>query len=287
MAGDEVDNALAAYQTTVDRLNGLNARQAPVPSADPGSQAAAPSGFLAPRPPTAAIAALPDPELMKALEDKRRQIRVYEDMHERELETLKQQLLQSQLTLTPQHPTVIALQQKVDNLSQPSIELNQLKSEERSLMAQIAPPSASAGGGGVVAPGSAPRYLSPDSLLNSLVRNKAELEDPGVAAARSKLGAVMERYQGIMSRLDSARLELDMTRTAFRYRYSVATPAEVPRRPSKATAPLIGVAAVLMGLLLAFGCPALADWQAGRILETWQIRRHLKIEVLGEMDPPL
>jgi hypothetical protein len=31
----------------------------------------------------------------------------------------------------------------------------------------------------------------------------------------------------------------------------------------------------------------LSDWQAGRILETWQIRRHLKIEVLGEMEPPV
>ena len=157
-AGEEVDSALAAYQATVDRLNGAagfpGAPSAPggmAPTPTPSATAAA-SGDAAGRPPPLvmvprpAVAAGPDPELVKALEEKRRQIHLFEDMHAREIETLKQQLLQAQLTLTPQHPTVIALQQKVDTLSQPSSELAQLKNEERSLMAQLTP--ASSGGDG-------------------------------------------------------------------------------------------------------------------------------------------
>ena len=133
----------------------------------------------------------------------------------------------------------------------------------------------------------APRYGTQDTLLAAAVvrASKAELEDPGVAAARSQLAAVMGRYQGIMARLDSARLELDMTRTAFRYRYSVITPAEIAKRPTKMTAQLIGIASVMLAAFLAYLCSALLDWQTGRILETWQIRRYLKVEVLGEMEP--
>ena len=65
-------------------------------------------------------------------------------MKQDELEALKQQLLQAQLTLTPQHPTVISLQQQVDTMSQPGADLARLKSDERSLMSQIAPPGSAA-----------------------------------------------------------------------------------------------------------------------------------------------
>ena len=32
---------------------------------------------------------------------------------------------------------------------------------------------------------------------------------------------------------------------------------------------------------------AFADWSAGLILETWQVRRVLKLDVLSELDPPV
>jgi hypothetical protein len=48
----------------------------------------------------------------------------------------------------------------------------------------------------------------------------------------------------------------------------------------------LGIGSVLAAFVLAFLCAALADWQTGRILETWQVRRYLKLEVLGEIGPP-
>jgi uncharacterized protein involved in exopolysaccharide biosynthesis len=284
-AGEEVDTALAAYQATVDRLNAAAAGIAPAASASAAASDSAQTDVHTSPVAVARAPAAQDPDLLKALEEQRRQIRIYEEMHQREIETLKQQLLQAQLTLTPQHPTVIALQQKVDSMSQPSAELAQLKSQERSLMSQIVPPGSAATAAGTLA--AYPHYGTQDLLTAAVVHaTTKELEDPGVAAARSRLAAVMDRYQGIMARLDSARLELDMTRTAFRYRYSVITPAEIARHPAKETAPLLGVASVLAALVLAFLCAALADWQTGRILETWQVKRYLKIEVLGEIGPP-
>ena len=41
------------------------------------------------------------------------------------------------------------------------------------------------------------------------------------------------------------------------------------------------IGAALLALLMAAG----ADLGSGRILEEWQVRRQLKLEVLGEFDP--
>jgi hypothetical protein len=249
---------------------------------------------------TAAAPAPVDPELVSSLEDKRRSIRQIEEQRQRELDGLKQQLSQAQLTLTPQHPTVIALQQKVDALSKPPPELLGLKAEERTLMAQIAPqiaPQASsastsppaAPAGNAPPRGAAPRAGPPSAAapVNTALRSPvSEREDPALAPARGKLEAAIHRYQDVMARLDSARLELDITRTAFRHRYAVITPAEVPRGPKKPIAQLITAGSLLAAALLALLFAALADWRAGRVLEVWQIRRQLKLEVLGELEGP-
>jgi hypothetical protein len=117
--------------------------------------------------------------------------------------------------------------------------------------------------------------------------SKVPLEDPRQAAARGRLEASMKRYQEVIARLDGARLQLDITRTAFRYRYSVVTPAEVPRGPTKRTPLIVGVASVIAGILLALLIGAAADYRSGRFIETWQVRRRLKLDVLGELDLPL
>ncbi|MDP9001836.1 MAG: hypothetical protein M3O46_17185, partial [Myxococcota bacterium] len=116
---------------------------------------------------------------------------------------------------------------------------------------------------------------------------KSAYLDQRLAPAHSKLDAAIYRYQEIMARVDDAKLELDMKRTEFRYRFSVITPPEVPKGPKKPIAVLLGIGSVLAAFVLAFLAAAAADWRAGRFLETWQIRRYLKIDVLGELEPPM
>jgi hypothetical protein len=89
-----------------------------------------------------------------------------------------------------------------------------------------------------------------------------------------------------MASVDRAKVELDVTRAAYKYRYTVVTPAEVPRHPKKATANIVAVASVLGGALLALLIAAAADMAGGIVLEPWQVRRRLKIDVLGELDIP-
>ncbi|MGH7271094.1 MAG: hypothetical protein ACREJ3_11750, partial [Polyangiaceae bacterium] len=234
-----------------------------------------------------------DPNATRELEEKRLQIRAMEGDRQRELDAAREQLAQAQLTLTPMHPTVIALQQKVDALSQPSTALEQMKSEERAIMLQIVPaaPSASAHPAGVgfaarsvpladVGAGAdAPKPAAPQPAPSFA-------EDGPMQLARSKLEATIRSYEDVMSRIDAANIELDITRTAFKYRYTVVTPAEVPKKPKKRTALIIGAGSVIGAALLALLLAAGADVGTGLILESWQVRRRLKLDVLGELDPP-
>jgi hypothetical protein len=277
---EQVDSALANYQ----QLSAQRAETAPTASSLPLSSRSPPV-VAGTTPPAALPPAAPDPTLTKALEDKRRQIQGVEDEHRRELAALKQQLTQAQLTLTPMHPTVIALQQKTDALSEPPPELAQLRSEERALMAQIAPPPTS--GTAATAP-ARPFVVAPaaQSGAGPSAKQVSPREDPSLAPARERLDSAIRSYQEVMGRIDSQTLELDFQRTAVRYRYSVQTAAEVPRSPKKPIALLVGIGSVLGAILVALLSAATADWLTGRVLETWQVRRRLKLEVLGEFDQP-
>jgi hypothetical protein len=242
---------------------------------------------------------------MKALEEKRRQIKSLEDDRARQLEALRQQLAQAQLTLTPLHPTVQALQQKVDALNQPSPELTQLHADERALMSQIAPaavapaPAATANGGNAAAP-TAPRgagggggtttaTITPAAAAAAAANLPGQQpwdDDGPTRLARSKLESAIHQYQDVQGRIDAAKIELEISRTAFKYRYSVITPPEVPRKPKKPITTLVGIGSVVGAAIFALLLATLKDMAAGRVVEAWQVRRRLKIEVLGEFEPP-
>jgi uncharacterized protein involved in exopolysaccharide biosynthesis len=289
---EQVDAALADLQgarSVVSKNGGSDVPSVPVDSAGPTPVRNAPAA--APR--RVVAVAAPDADLARALEEKRKEIKTFEDDRQRQVDALKQQLVQAQLTLTAQHPTVVALQQKVDDFSQPSPELARLKGEERAIMTQLAPTvdsSAPSVGGGVgpavLRPSAGGPTAAQTALQAAQAAAQAEREDPALVAPRERLTAAIHRYQDVMANIESAKLQADISRTAYRYRYRVITPAEVAVGPKKPIATIVGIASLLGAALIALLAAALADWSAGIILETWQVRRALKLEVLTELDPP-
>jgi uncharacterized protein involved in exopolysaccharide biosynthesis len=280
-----VDAALDEYKKITDKPS-AGAAATPVPREPPAPRVARPAASS----PTGQTIPTIDPEVAAALEDKRQQIRSLETGRQRELETLRAQLAQAQLTLTPQHPTVIALQQKVDTLSAPDPQLVQLRAEERALMARIAPPLAPQGATGTAPPPLAPFPAAAGTRGIPALPAPHQLtpqEDPQTQLARSKLEGAIRRDQEAVARIEAANMELEVARTAFKYRYTVVTPAEVARAPRRPVAPLVGVASVIGAALLALLLAAGADQRSGRILEEWQVERRLKLEVLGEFDPTM
>ena len=83
--------------------------------------------------------------------------------------------------------------------------------------------------------------------------------------------------------MSGAQLELDAVRAAFKYRYNVIWPAEVPVDPVSPNRTKILGAGLLGALLMAFLAAAAPDLQSGRIVERWQVERSLDLPILGEI----
>jgi uncharacterized protein involved in exopolysaccharide biosynthesis len=86
-------------------------------------------------------------------------------------------------------------------------------------------------------------------------------------------------------RLDAARIELDTARAAFKYRYSVVSPAQTPRNPVSPNVMLIVLGGLLGGLFFAFFTGTVLDLWKGRIVEPWQVETQLKIPLLAQVKP--
>jgi hypothetical protein len=84
-------------------------------------------------------------------------------------------------------------------------------------------------------------------------------------------------------RVESARIELDTARAAFKYRFSVVDPPLTPRRPTAPNVPFILIAGLLGGICFAFlTCAGLDIWKRS-VCNTWQIERQLKVQVLAQV----
>ncbi len=94
----------------------------------------------------------------------------------------------------------------------------------------------------------------------------------------------MNQYESVLERTASAKIELTVSQAAFKYRYTVIRPAEIPKDPIKPNLKRILIAgfaaSLIVGLLAAVG----KDLLSNRILEAWQIERQLGLPVLGTLE---
>jgi hypothetical protein len=103
--------------------------------------------------------------------------------------------------------------------------------------------------------------------------------------ARTRLRFAMEKYDVLLERIQSARIELDTARAAFvplRHR----PPAHVSQAAGEAEGPMVLAAGLIAALALGTLAAALADLWSGKVVELWQIERGLGLPVLGEIQRP-
>jgi uncharacterized protein involved in exopolysaccharide biosynthesis len=219
----------------------------------------------------AAVRALPRPAVPKSvrpevlnlrvmLETKRRAIADLEAFRERHLLELQTRLTEQRGIYSENHPMVVDLQQTIRSLQRESPQVTSLRQEEADLRRQLA-----TFGDEAAAP--APAVNLPPDLFRS-ERN----EDSSTEYAATKLIYAAQQYAGMRDRVQAARLDLDTARAAFKYRYSVIVPPEVPRGPIKPKVPLVMAAAVMAGLALALFATTAADLRSGALLELWQLQ---------------
>ncbi len=219
------------------------------------------SARAAPPPPPAKMV---DPEqrnLRVMLNAKRRVITDLEEFRQRHLVELQTRLTEQRAIYSENHPIVVDLQRSIELLRHQSPQVVMLRQEEADLRRQLANYSEGAEG---VAPGAA-------NIPAELFRDLSGSEDSSVEYAGSQLRYAAAQYASLRERIDAARIDLDTARAAFKYRYSVVVPPEIPGSPIKPKATLVIMAALVAGLFLALFATTAADLLSGVVLERWQL----------------
>ena len=215
-------------------------------------------------------------EVKVMLEAKRRAVNELEEFRNRRLLDLQTQLAQQRAIYADAHPAIVTLLQSINALQEPSPQLLALRKEERDLQTEYERLSARRVEGSAAVAKARTRDPSP-------TRTGEKREDLNSEYARTRLRFAMEKYDVLMERIESAQIELDTARAAFKYRYSIVRPPTFPRGPVKPKVRLVLAAGLFAALALGTLAAALADLWSGKVLEVWQMERGLGLPVLGQV----
>ncbi len=167
------------------------------------------------------------------------------------------------------------LEEKVRQATVEPPELLALKREESALLEQVKELSRAGDRAGEAA--SSPGFAGVEAS-----RSSEGDDSPEQAPAKARLAAGVQKYEDVRARIDSARIELNTAQAAFKYRYAIVGPAEVPKAPTKPSVLLIVLCGSLLSVLLSIAVAGAKDLTSDRLIEPWQARR-LSIPVLAEV----
>ncbi len=183
------------------------------------------------------------------------------------------------------HPEVTSTEENLRTLSVPSAQIETLHQEEAAIRARLV---AAGGTDGAVA-ASTTREISVEptfarEALESIARLKADTaESPEVTVAKSRLKIATTAYEDMLDRLEGAKIEMETARAAFKYRYSVITPARIPKKADKPKIPLLVIGGFILSAMLTVFAVIVIDFAGGRVLEAWQVDRQLGLPVIAEV----
>lgn len=194
-----------------------------------------------------------------------------EALRQQRISELQSQLAQQQTIYASGHPILASTRRALESLQGPSPQIEELRKESAELTKEIR----SRGGRTSDLAGAARDEID-------AARIRLESEDPRLEYERRQLTNLLREQANLLERIDSARVEMDTAEAAFKHRYSVIAPPQLPRGPDKPYGILIVAAGILGGLGMAFFASAAADVWAGRVVERWQVEQNLGLTVFGE-----
>jgi uncharacterized protein involved in exopolysaccharide biosynthesis len=202
------------------------------------------------------------------LDARRRVIRETEDFRQRRLEELQAQLSERLAVYGESYPSVQNLKREIQSFSREPQQLAALRGEERELAAALK--ARGMGSSDLVDEG--------DGLGSRLYDAFDERDEVDAQRRFARI-----RYQSLLERIESSKIDLEAARTVFKYRYSVIYPAQTPdapNRPNLQTGMILGIFGAVM--LAAIGA-TLADLRANRFVAAWQIERELGLPIIAEV----
>lgn len=230
-------------------------------------------------------------ELPVMIETNERTINELESFRLRRLSELQAKLQEQRAIYTDAHPAVADVKEALAAAAHESPQVTKLRAETKQLRgeleklrggAAVSATPRSYGGGGHAAPSSG-RGLGD---VIRIEQESADERDPEIEFARSRLRFAIETFQQLEDQIHKANIDLETAQAAFKYRYTVVTPPELPRGPVAPKVPLILIAALIGGALIGVVTAVGLELREGIIFEPWQIEQQLSLRVLSIVTAP-
>ena len=218
--------------------------------------------------------------LQTQLSAKQGLIRDLESSRSQNLAQLQTKLSDLRHTYGPAYPEVAATEDRIKALQMDSPQLVTLKQEQATLQNQL-------NAFGSTGTDDAPSTSISDAafarqMLDRITRARSDSADnPQVIYAQSRLKMATNDYEDFLSRLEDAKIELETARAAFKYRFNVVTPAEIPKKPFKPKVPLLLAGGVFLGIMFGVFAATALDFISGRVVEKWQVQRQIGLPILA------
>jgi len=208
-------------------------------------------------------------EVTLALEAKKAVLNDLENNRSRRAAELQSQLSSLRERYGPAHPEVVAIQDQMSALTTDTPQQSALRAEEATLRRRL------------TELGGSPRTSRPDFSALLAVPNTAM--NPGRMYAESRLRMAITDYEDMTDRLKGAMIELETARAAFKYRFTVVSPATMPKEFSKPNLPLLAIGGLVAAIGLALFAAIGVDLTNGRLNEAWQVEMLIGTPVLGRL----
>lgn len=232
----------------------------------------------------------PGSELRRQLAEKQTALSVMKRAYEDRVRRAEDELNNLRASLGPDHPDVREAKHKLDALAKDApTQVGALEADSARLATQVGalPPDPTP------APATKAAAQEPEEQRFDLMRvpvsedlYKEMDKDPEVTAVLDELKKRQDGHDELVRRLNSARIESETANVAFDYRYKLTSPPVFPTKPVKPNVPVMVGGGAFAALALGFLLALLADLTSGRLLESWQVERFLKVKMLGEIEEP-
>jgi hypothetical protein len=293
----EIDTSVREIQALRAKklLEKEDPRRALAKAEQPADPAAKPVPAPAPAPVKPAAPALDDAslrrlsELTVMIETKRNAVRELDEFRQRRVAELSSELESKQGAYTEAHPAIADLRQSLAAASRESAQVKNLKNELQALGAEHERLAALAAAAGESVPrpsavrgAAGARNAQADEVIR-IEQMPAEERDPEIEYARAKLKHSITSYQELEQQIQRARIALDTAEAAFKYRYTVVTPPEIPREPQSPNAMVMLIGALFGGLLLGLVAAVALELRRGMLHDVWQVEQFLALPVLANV----
>jgi uncharacterized protein involved in exopolysaccharide biosynthesis len=200
-----------------------------------------------------------------------------EKRHRDKITEVEARLAERRAAATDRHPDVVGLQESLARLRQVPENVIAARAEENRLLADYA-----AQGGSLdrLASISSEAARLAQTVRPTLAAPNArpalkEEEDDATVYARSLFKGSLATYQDLLERLRNVEIELQTAEVSFGYRYTITSPARLPKKADSPNVPVIVIGALVTGALAGAIRAIFKSLQAQSLLSPSALMAHL------------